>query len=772
MSMKSTVAERLERRVLFSAWTAVEQINHSYGSGKLSGGVDIDVSPVTKLPVVVMHSLAQGTQDYVIQVDKGVRRADGTIDWSGTRNNPIEAEPRGHKDQNPALSIGTTTGGLETLNVVYFEHDGGSTLGASATEDVMFVRSTNGGASWTAPFNVSAQAVGDSTRVASDPDVAADDQGNAYVVWANWSGYASGNNLDIWFRKFNAATQLWEAAKKIESNPASKSDFPQIFWVPGTQRLHVAWGDRALSPPPLSYAMSSDGGATFTAPQTVFTAPGTYDVRGATVTETADGTVLAAATITDPSNSNNKNTYMAYKPPGSGTWQPAGGDSVSGTSPSASQYFTADRSGRTYLSWIKNPYPGTGYEFNFRYQDGAAATNFDGAANTQVSSDGWKKDSGHVAVDTRATAPGYVYGAWEANPGTHEVYAAMTKLTPPTAAFDPIAGGPSSVASATVTFSDYVVNVDAGDFLLTRNGSPVSLSGVTVWTADNKTFTLSGLSSATAAPSMYVLSIAGNTNITDVFSNAVAAGAMVTWTNNSLPAWLGAGSVATWDASTHALNVTGAATIIADPGADSPAVTVSGASAVLTVNPGSATVVTLASLALANGGHATVAAHGAGAVRTLVLSTGGNPSIDATGSLDLADNAMVVKNGSVASLQTAIAAGFQGHWQGVGGVTSTTAASDPAGATALGFGSNAVLGRTTFAGVSGLTPGDVLVRYTYAGDADLSGATSVDDFTLFLHGYQGGGTSWVAGDFDYGGGVTLDDFTLFLAGYQKQGPPL
>jgi hypothetical protein len=56
--------------------------------------------------------------------------------------------------------------------------------------------------------------------------------------------------------------------------------------------------------------------------------------------------------------------------------------------------------------------------------------------------------------------------------------------------------------------------------------------------------------------------------------------------------------------------------------------------------------------------------------------------------------------------------------------------------------------------------------------ASLSGASTLDDFTCFLRGYQTGGTSWFTGDFDYSGLVTLDDFTLFLSGYQRQGTPL
>jgi hypothetical protein len=56
--------------------------------------------------------------------------------------------------------------------------------------------------------------------------------------------------------------------------------------------------------------------------------------------------------------------------------------------------------------------------------------------------------------------------------------------------------------------------------------------------------------------------------------------------SSTTPAWLDPNSAATWDANTHALTVAGTATIVADPGADEPLVTVSGAGAAL---PGVAT---------------------------------------------------------------------------------------------------------------------------------------------------------------------------------------
>jgi hypothetical protein len=34
------------------------------------------------------------------------------------------------------------------------------------------------------------------------------------------------------------------------------------------------------------------------------------------------------------------------------------------------------------------------------------------------------------------------------------------------------------------------------------------------------------------------------------------------------------------------------------------------------------------------------------------------------------------------------------------------------------------------------------------------------------------GTTWVQGDYDYNGSITLDDFPLFLGGYQQRGAQL
>jgi autotransporter-associated beta strand protein len=143
-----------------------------------------------------------------------------------------------------------------------------------------------------------------------------------------------------------------------------------------------------------------------------------------------------------------------------------------------------------------------------------------------------------------------------------------------------------------------------------------------------------------------------------------------------------------------------------------------------------------------------------------------------TGQLDLTDNAAVIRSMTVSQVQALLATGAAGGaWNGPG-INSSAAAGDATHLKAIGVASNGVLNKTTFKGVSPLAATDVLLKYTYYGDADLSGAATLDDFTLFLIGYQNSGNTWVLGDFDYSGLTTLDDFTLFLKGYQQQGAPL
>jgi hypothetical protein len=158
------------------------------------------------------------------------------------------------------------------------------------------------------------------------------------------------------------------------------------------------------------------------------------------------------------------------------------------------------------------------------------------------------------------------------------------------------------------------------------------------------------------------------------------------------------------------------------------------------------------------------------------LSTGGNKvlrtkafTFAGTGKVNLTDNDMIVNDDVVSPLLTsirpAIVSGYSnGAWTG-GGIISSTAAASPAftGRTALGYGEALTLGITNFDTIPVDTT-SILIKYTYAGDADLNGMVDNNDLARLAAGWQTG-TIWTSGDFNYDGKVNIYDLRLLAANW-------
>jgi hypothetical protein len=98
----------------------------------------------------------------------------------------------------------------------------------------------------------------------------------------------------------------------------------------------------------------------------------------------------------------------------------------------------------------------------------------------------------------------------------------------------------------------------------------------------------------------------------------------------------------------------------------------------------------------------------------------------------------------------------------------------------LGYGDNAVLGKTSFAGVP-VESDDILVKWTFQGDADLDGDADGVDIGTWATNFTGelGGTGtmvWTQGDWDYDrdvdgvdAGAWAQDFTGELGGVSGGG---
>jgi autotransporter-associated beta strand protein len=184
-------------------------------------------------------------------------------------------------------------------------------------------------------------------------------------------------------------------------------------------------------------------------------------------------------------------------------------------------------------------------------------------------------------------------------------------------------------------------------------------------------------------------------------------------------------------------------------------------------------------LNVSSGAVAISANHGSGAKNNLLaspLSIAG-ASGAWTGLVDLNNNDMVARNGSIGTITNQLAQGYnEGNWNGTGGIISTAAANSASHLTALGAvandngtNSNTPL-MTSFDGVT-VSEADVLVKYTYYGDANLDGTVNSADYARIDGGFLSHGalTGWFNGDFNYDGVINGSDYTLIDNAFNTQG---
>jgi hypothetical protein len=130
------------------------------------------------------------------------------------------------------------------------------------------------------------------------------------------------------------------------------------------------------------------------------------------------------------------------------------------------------------------------------------------------------------------------------------------------------------------------------------------------------------------------------------------------------------------------------------------------------------------------------------------------------GSVDIANNALVIHGGSISQINGQAATGYAGGaWNGPG-IDSSTAAGDTTHLTAVGVATG--ITEPDFYGAS-VTATDVLVAYTQYGDTNLDGTITVADYAAIDNGSAHHLTGWQNGDFNYDGTVNYEDYALIDA---------
>lgn len=146
-------------------------------------------------------------------------------------------------------------------------------------------------------------------------------------------------------------------------------------------------------------------------------------------------------------------------------------------------------------------------------------------------------------------------------------------------------------------------------------------------------------------------------------------------------------------------------------------------------------------------------------------------SVDAGAQLDLTNNAAVVDysaQSALGDITTMLAGGYNGGaWNGSGiSSSSAAAASTAAVKTAIGVAEASDLFSAfpaNFAGQS-VDGTSVLLMYTVAGDANLSGKTDIGDFSILAANFNEPGR-WFTGDFNFDGVVNISDFAALASNF-------
>jgi hypothetical protein len=139
-------------------------------------------------------------------------------------------------------------------------------------------------------------------------------------------------------------------------------------------------------------------------------------------------------------------------------------------------------------------------------------------------------------------------------------------------------------------------------------------------------------------------------------------------------------------------------------------------------------------------------------------------AVTAGGVLDVGDNDLVLRSGTVAAIAASLqSGGIISTLAGTGGPTSRN------NYAAVGLLQNAepTFGTPLFPLFGGIAVGttDLLLKFTYLGDTNLDGTLDTADFNAVLNGFTNSLSGWANGDANYDGVVNGTDWSLFSSAY-------
>jgi hypothetical protein len=138
-------------------------------------------------------------------------------------------------------------------------------------------------------------------------------------------------------------------------------------------------------------------------------------------------------------------------------------------------------------------------------------------------------------------------------------------------------------------------------------------------------------------------------------------------------------------------------------------------------------------------------------------------TISGNGVLDIENNHIIITYGAsdpFATIYGYLESGYNdGAWNGTGIISSTARSINGSSVYGIGFadGADGV--------VSGLSSGQIELKYTLLGDANLDGTVNGSDFSILAANFGLGVTNWDEGNFLFGSSVNGSDFSALAANF-------
>ncbi len=141
-------------------------------------------------------------------------------------------------------------------------------------------------------------------------------------------------------------------------------------------------------------------------------------------------------------------------------------------------------------------------------------------------------------------------------------------------------------------------------------------------------------------------------------------------------------------------------------------------------------------------------------------------TIAANSVLDISNNHIIIDYGATDPMSTILGylkSGFNnGTWTGTSGIISSTAQTKTNGLTySVGWAD----GADKTGAVKNLTSGEIELKYTLVGDANLDGTVNGSDFSILAANFGLGVTNWDQGNFLYTSSVNGSDFSALAANF-------